>query len=128
MACILVVDDERPLRLVIRRLLETRGHRVVEAENGREALKLCHDETPDLVVTDVVMPEFDGLELVLALHKARPQIPLVAMSGAEYRGLLNQLTAAKSLGAVAILQKPFSVNEFMAVVEPLLAETAHRSS
>ena len=120
MASILVVDDERPLRIAMRRVLETKGHRVIEAQDGKEALRLCEQEKPDLVVTDVQMPEFDGLELVLALHKLRPNIPLVVMSGVPIRGSLDQLKAAKSLGAALVLQKPFTASQFMSAVAPYL--------
>ncbi len=124
MARILLVDDERPLRIAIRRVLEAKGHQVVEAQDGREAIRLCDTERPDLVVTDLQMPEIDGLDLLLALHKLRPNIPLIVMTGVPVRGALDQIKAAKDLGASLVIPKPFTASVFMRAIQPYLDQTA----
>lgn len=79
-AGILVIDDEPVLRLTIKHFLEQEGHRVWVAENGREGLELFRKFRPDVVVTDMVMPELDGVATIDLLRKEAPGLPIIAMS------------------------------------------------
>lgn len=110
---ILLVDDDERIRRMVRQALESRGFSVVEACNGREALGLWEARAPDLVLTDINMPEMDGIELLLAVLKRSEGVPVVAMSGG---GLIPQellLGNAKLLGAVEVLAKPFTLPELI---------------
>jgi CheY-like chemotaxis protein len=125
MASMLVVDDEGALRGAIRAVLERCGHSVMEAENGRKALLLCQSRSFDVVVADLLMPDCDGIELLMALRKV-PSRPLIAvMTGAWAQGPFNQLEIARSLGAAVALQKPFTGRQFLAAIDPLFGAPGH---
>ncbi|MAE70274.1 MAG: response regulator [Gemmatimonadetes bacterium] len=113
----MVVDDEAPVRLILRKQLERAGHRVHEAENGDVALGLLSTESVDLVITDILMPEKDGLETIMALRTQHPKIKIIAISAPT-----NQLylQTAISLGAHAAFPKPFGLAEIERTVEQLL--------
>lgn len=121
MAFLLVVDDERALRAGLRAVLERNGHSVMEAENGNEALLLCLSKSFDLVVSDLLMPECDGLEMLMALRKVPSRPRIAVMTGAARKGPFNQLQTARSLGADVVLQKPFSGDQLLAAIDPLIS-------
>src|SRR3954471_4136928 len=102
MARILLVDDDEPLRSLLRQTLEQGGYTVVEADTGRAAAEKLRVEIPDIVLTDLVMPEHEGLEFIMMLRKKHPEIPIVAMSGGLARSSLY-LDLAKKLGARRLL-------------------------
>ncbi|MET4701191.1 CheY-like chemotaxis protein [Constrictibacter sp. MBR-5] len=107
MTKILVVDDDQLTRMIAVHLLGRAGEIVAEACNGREALRmLMHDAEIGTLVTDVLMPEMDGLELIQAARKLRPRLRIVAMSAGGKRVKLDLLPVARSLGADACFQKP----------------------
>lgn len=108
MSHILIVDDEPHLRAVIRRMLEGEGHVVLEAENGLKALNLWEEHSIDLIITDIYMPEKDGIELLRAIRRAQPGAKIISMTGASERGLLDLNEAAELLGADRALTKPFN--------------------
>ncbi len=83
MAIIVVIEDEPVLRLTFRHILEAEGHEVWEADNGRTGLALCRSKRPDLVITDLIMPELTGAEAVTILDRELPNTPVIAMSGME---------------------------------------------
>jgi DNA-binding NtrC family response regulator len=121
MARILVIDDEEPIRRVLCRALEMQGHQVLEASEGREALRL-HQATPvELVITDILMPEKDGIEVIVALRKQAPQLKIIAMSGGGRYQQTEALHMAEPLGAFATLRKPFDLTVMMATVSQALA-------
>ena len=128
MARILVVDDDAAIRSVMRRCLALDGHDVEEARTGREALKRFRAELMDLVITDLYMPDMDGLEFTRRLLQDFVGTKVIAMSGgaAMSNEALQQpadaLAVARQLGAVAALAKPFSVAELRAVVRQVLDE------
>jgi CheY-like chemotaxis protein len=107
MANILVVDDDDQMRKLIRLLLQREGHSVVEASDGLEALRLLDAGPVDLVVSDVVMPDMDGLELIRKARKAHPGLRILAVSGAGQEGPGLYLELAGRFGADAVLLKPF---------------------
>lgn len=107
-ARVLLVDDERALRRVMRRALEQAGFEVVEAGNGEEALASAQRGRVDLVVTDVQMPVMNGLELVAVLSGKRPDLPVVLMSGSVDASAAE---AATGVATCAFLRKPFVMAE-----------------
>ena len=121
MALILVVDDEEVLLRGLSRYLKTLGHDVRTASSGRAAMLALETTAFDLLVTDINMPETDGLEILNALRIRDSAPPVIAMSGGGLfdKGLL--LGSAGMLGATALLEKPFELRELGAAVERLLA-------
>lgn len=114
MASILIVDDEAPIRALLRRILEEDGHQVREAANGQIGLAMYREARADLVITDILMPERDGMEVTLALTQEFLDAKVIAMSGAS--GDQNFLNVAKLFGARQIMQKPFTVEEVRRLV------------
>jgi two-component system response regulator (stage 0 sporulation protein F) len=107
MASILIVDDDEAVRTLLRRILEEDGHQVREAANGQIGLALYRNAPTDLVITDILMPERDGMEVILELTKEFLDARVIAMTG--MRGDQNFLNVAKLFGARQILEKPFTV-------------------
>ena len=107
MASILIVDDEAPIRALLRRILEEDGHQVREAANGQIGLALYREDPADLVITDILMPERDGMDVTLALTQEFLDAKVIAMTGAS--GGKNFLNVAKLFGARQVLQKPFTI-------------------
>jgi CheY-like chemotaxis protein len=109
---ILVVDDEESIRRVLVRIFEPMGARVSCAGNGVEALRALEKEEFNLVITDVLMPEMDGIELIPQIKKKRPNIYILAMSGGGHNFMGDYCTKlAASLGADAVIMKPFTLAE-----------------
>lgn len=96
------------------------GHVVREASNGREAMRLCEEEVPDLVMTDIIMPEQEGLETIGAMRRLYPGVKVVAMSGGGRIVATDYLKTAETLGADAVLAKPFTIEEMAAIFTKLL--------
>lgn len=114
---VLVVDDEEPFRHVIRHCLEEMGHFVMSAQNGREAIGMLSEQNFDVIITDVVMPNGDGLEVTMAVKKQQPGARIIAMSGGgSYLQSDGCLRVAKSLGAHQVLAKPFKPQQLFAAV------------
>ncbi len=122
MATILLIDDEAQVRATMRRVLERHGYAVADAANGREALKAMTDASFDLVITDINMPEMDGIEVIMALTERRPGLPIIAISGGGRLPKDLLLSSADMLGAVTTLAKPFDVPDLIEAVERALAE------
>src|SRR5687768_1337212 len=112
---ILVVDDEEPVRDFLAQLLEEDGHLVLTAIHGARALELINEQTPDLVISDVMMPILSGAELTrrLKANPATATIPVILMSSAGRR-------AADGTGADAFIAKPFDLTALEELVERLL--------
>jgi len=119
MATILVIDDQEPIRALLRVALEGAGYEVLEAANGRLGLEVHRARSADLIITDIVMPEMDGLEMMLALTRSFLNVNVIAMSGGpEREGGLN---AAKLLGARQTFQKPLDMDKLLRAVRYDLA-------
>jgi len=120
MARILVIDDEEPIRRLLSQALASAGHEVLEAADGREALRMHQERPSELVITDILMPEQDGLEVIMALRRDTPDLKIIAMSGG---GMFQQeaaLQMAEPLGAIATLRKPFGMRSLLEVVMHVL--------
>ena len=117
MAEILIIDDEVSIRRLLVRVLNNAGHTVHEASNGEEGLELFHQVNPELVITDIVMPDMEGIEVIRRVRQEAPTVPILAISGS---GTPVYLRAATTLGATAALAKPFEIAELLAVVGRLL--------
>src|SRR5690242_8002624 len=98
MAQILVIDDEPMLRRTLRAVLERAGHTVVEAEDGNQGLEQFNVQRPDLVLTDIIMPNREGVETIGEMRRQAPDLPIIAMSGGGTRGGDLFLTLAERLG------------------------------
>jgi CheY-like chemotaxis protein len=121
MATILVIDDETGMRKIMERTLRSAGHTVLQAKDGRDGLALLAGASPDLVITDILMPEMEGLETVQQIRKTRPDIKILAISGDFGPGAVDYLGYAQAFGAAAILHKPFRLAELLEVVDQLLS-------
>jgi CheY-like chemotaxis protein len=116
MARILVVDDEEMDRVLVRSILESAGHELLFASDGEGALKILRDEPLDLVVTDLAMPEFNGLRFIKEMREEDFRHPVVAISG----WAADQLDLAESYGADATLFKPINGDELLNTVNSIL--------
>lgn len=120
MADIVVIDDDPALRGTIRKILERGGHTVREAADGLEGLRYVDEAEPDLVITDLLMPEKEGIETIMELSESHPDVRVIAISGAGGAGDPGPLVDAELFGASATLPKPFSVAKLLDTVEQVL--------
>jgi two-component system, response regulator, stage 0 sporulation protein F len=114
MATILIIDDEELVRTLLRSALEAAGYEVTEAANGQQGLALFRHRPTDLVITDIVMPELSGLDMLLELTREFLHAKVIAISGAG--GEENGLDVAKLLGARRTFQKPLSMSHLLDAV------------
>lgn len=121
MAKILVFDDEPSILLMIKKMLEKAGHDVEIALNGKEGMVLFERNKPDLLITDIIMPEKEGLETIFELRRQYPDLKIIAISGGGRIGPDGYLPGAKLLGANAVFTKPLVPKEFVQAVTDLLA-------
>jgi DNA-binding response OmpR family regulator len=119
-ARILIIDDEDQARRMLHQVLERAGYEVVVARNGSEGLERFRAEPTDLIITDILMPEKEGLETIMDLRREFPQAKIIAMSGGGRAGNLNFLAIAEVLGAQRTLHKPFELQEMLTAVRDLL--------
>lgn len=117
---VLIVEDDKELREMLKLSLLRRNFTVLEAENGKAAITHFKPLITDLVVTDLIMPEEDGLKVVIKLRELKPSIKIIAISGGGKVGPGSYLNLAKALGADAIYSKPFSINDLITKIEQLL--------
>jgi DNA-binding response OmpR family regulator len=121
MARILLIEDDNEVRTMLRLTLIHFGHNVIEARNGREGLELFKTVNADLVITDIVMPEKEGLEVLIKLRaKQVPPVKIIAISGGGRQKAADYLRLAKLMGAARVLAKPFSNEVLLAVIDELL--------
>ena len=114
---VLVADDQEAIRVLVKQWLQRAGHTVACASDGREAEKLLAKQKFDLVITDVVMPDVDGLDVIAAFRKVQPGARVVAISGGgRYLEGTDCLKIAKGLGAHASLIKPFTWEKLLAAM------------
>lgn len=111
------MEDNDDLRTMLKQLLEKRNHKIIEACNGRDAIKKFKSVMTDMVITDILMPEQDGIGLIVELKKLKPELCIIAISGGGKIGPSNYLDIARTLGADAVFPKPFNVNHLIEEVE-----------
>jgi CheY-like chemotaxis protein len=117
---ILVIDDDEQMRALLRDILERAGYEVTEAQHGLEGLRLFRACPADLVVTDLIMPEKEGVETILELRAEFPEVPIIAVSGGGRNGPRDYLEIAARLGARRTVAKPFTRQEILAAVQQSL--------
>jgi len=114
---ILVVDDEKLVREGIQEALADEGYAVYTASNGNEAIKALQVFVPDVIITDIIMPEADGIEVLLHAKKLQPRPRIIAISGGGRISANDHLATARKLGADVILTKPFSIEILLEAIE-----------
>jgi len=120
---VLVIDDHPDLRKLVREILEAEGYDVHEAANGREAVERYRANRADLLITDIFMPEQDGLEVIEKLHGEYPDLKIIAMSGGGGQMAPElYLRVAERIGAFRTLAKPFRIEDLLALVNEAFTE------
>ena len=120
MARILIIDDEEPFRKMLKQTLERAGYEVMDAPDGTIGTALYREKPTDLLITDMLMPEKDGIELIKELRRDFPDIKIIAMSGGGRSGNLDLLPAASVLGAHHTFMKPFNRQELLDAIRELV--------
>ena len=121
MARILIIDDDDEYRAMVRKMLEKAGYNdIEEADKGSVGMKLFKQCPFDLVITDIIMPDKDGIEIIIELTRDYPGIKIIAMSGGGYIGPESYLEMAKYLGVCRALTKPFNHSDLIDIVQELL--------
>jgi len=121
MAKILLVDDDPDIRSLLKIMLTGEGHDVVEAADGTQALQVAQSQPFDLVLTDLIMPDKEGIETIMELRKKFPRIRIIAMSGGGVGRQEDYLGLAGKLGAMRTLAKPFGIKELKETVDAVLS-------
>ena len=117
MAKILVIDDDQQIRELLHEILERGGHDVLQAENGLAGLRAVASEPVDIVITDIIMPDKDGLETITELRKNHPAIKIIAISGGGRQLNRDFLPTAQAFGADLALYKPFRPQDVIEAIE-----------
>ena len=120
MTRILLIDDDVQVREMLRQMLERAGYEVVDASSGREGLEHYQAAAIDLIITDILMPDQDGLETIRELRRLAPAAKIIAISGGGQSGLLDLLPIAEKLGAQCTLRKPLRRLELLEAVRQLV--------
>jgi len=124
MKVILVIDDEPQMRRMLRMMLEREGFAVLEAENGEVGLRLIQESHIDLVITDLIMPEKEGLETIMEMRSAFPRLNIIAISGGGRAEPDGYLKMAESLGAARVFSKPLDRSELLDAVHDIIGRAA----
>jgi CheY-like chemotaxis protein len=119
---ILIIDDDKAIQSIFTQLLENNGYSVETASEGREGLRKLKARTPDLIITDIMMPEMDGLEMVTYIRRNHPDLPVIAISGGMQAAPVNFLPMAKQFGACKVFEKPLALATLLEAVQELLSE------
>jgi CheY-like chemotaxis protein len=122
MVHILLIEDDAPIRGLLTRMLMGAGHQVTAAANGADGLRLWREQGADLVLTDIEMPGVNGIEVMLQLRSYAPKLPVIAVSGGARSRDLDLLGTVGLLGAVGLLQKPFTGAALKAAIAEALAQ------
>ena len=118
---ILVVDDDEAIRSLLKTILEREGYEVSSAADGKEAIRLFRRHPSDLIITDIIMPEQEGLKTIFDLRQEHPDVRIIAISGDGQYGLGEYLDAAAAFGADKTFSKPFDRTELVKSVRHLLS-------
>jgi CheY-like chemotaxis protein len=120
MARVIVIDDQDPIRRIVRRALEQAGHEVLDAPDGASGMQILAQHSADVVISDIFMPGQDGIETLRQIRKDFPAVRVIVMSGGDSSGLLDLRQDAELLGAVKSLRKPFTAREIVDAVNGVL--------
>lgn len=120
MASILLIDDDDAIRSMLERVLVAAGYRVETHRDGTKVALRLESTPPDLIVTDINMPNADGMEVMMQVRRSAPDLPVVAISGGGLLPKETLLDTAGVLGAVAVVEKPFTAEEILEVVRGAL--------
>lgn len=125
MARILIIDDDERVLAMLSDAVRGAGHAVVAASNGRHGLDAFRAAPADLVITDIIMPDVEGIETIVELRSLSSDVPIIAISGGSLQGLGSYLPTAAALGASLTLEKPFRLATLLQSVEDLLGARAN---
>jgi CheY-like chemotaxis protein len=114
---ILVIDDEDSILTMVCNFLKGAGYHVFSAHDGKQALQFFETNPIDLIITDIFMPEKDGLEVIITMRNKHPDVPVIAITGGAYLGILH---VAQRIGAVCTLEKPFKLEDLLAAIRRYL--------
>jgi CheY-like chemotaxis protein len=120
MARILIIDDEPQIRSMLRLMLERVGYEIAEAPDGIEGIRRYRENPADLIITDLIMPNKDGIGMIIDLKKEFPKVKIIAMSGGGVNRPEGYLDGAKKLGATRTLTKPIDRDEMLKAVKETL--------
>jgi len=120
-ARILVIEDDELIRDLLKQLLERDGYTVTTAHNGKVGLKLFRDNPADLVITDLIMPEKEGIETIRELIRDYPDVKIIAISGGGTIAPFEYLSIAERLGVKKTIPKPFKTEEILAAIRQLIS-------
>ena len=118
---VLVVDDNPDMRSFVKLVLERAGYEAQAAADGQRALDLHREHPADVLITDIFMPESDGIELIARFKSGFPQVKIIAMSGGGHVSKKDYLPVAKAIGADGVLQKPFAAETLLRMLQDLVA-------
>jgi DNA-binding response OmpR family regulator len=119
---ILVIDDDTLVRDTIERILERKGYSVLVAADGVRGLRMFHSEQPDLVITDIIIPEKEGLQTIREIRGEQPDAKIIAISGGSRIGNMDFLSIAGELGATEIIPKPFDPADLLSMISRCLED------
>jgi DNA-binding NtrC family response regulator len=119
---VLLIEDDVDVRETLANILEQEGYVPLLAVNGRDGMALFETQHPALVITDLLMPEQEGLETIIAMRRLRPDAKIIAISGGGLLKNMDFLDMASKLGATAVMPKPFEPDELVRTVERLLSD------
>ncbi|WP_419661562.1 response regulator receiver protein [Desulfosarcina variabilis str. Montpellier] len=125
---ILVVDDDPQIRKLITAILKREKYGVITAANGNLALKALENQAVDLVITDLIMPEKEGIETIMEMRQTHPSIPIIAISGGGKLNPKTYLNIAKNIGAVSTMTKPIDTADLKSMVKSLLCASDDQPS
>lgn len=121
MANILIIEDDLSVQQLFKQFLESKGFAVFCASEGREGMNLLKQQKIDLIITDIMMPEMDGLEVIQAVREHHSGLPIIAISGGMRDVPINFLPHAKKFGACRVFEKPIPLTTLFAAVQELLS-------
>jgi DNA-binding NtrC family response regulator len=120
MARILIIDDEAMIRDLLAKILEREGYETITASGGKDGIKIYRENSVDLIITDLIMPEKEGIETIMELRRDFEDVKIIAMSGGGKIDAETYLQIAKTMGAIKTIAKPFDRNELLNIIRKLL--------
>jgi DNA-binding NtrC family response regulator len=122
MTRILIIDDESMIRDLLVNILEREGYETITASGGKDGIKIYQENPTDLIITDLLMPEKDGIETIMELRRDFQDVKIIAMSGGGKIDPETYLEIAKTMGAIKTIEKPFNLRELLKTVQELLEQ------